>query len=41
MAGGIALGLANLLLQYAFAFLGLSVATVILTCLVAVIGLAM
>ncbi|KAF8646328.1 hypothetical protein HU200_065905 [Digitaria exilis] len=33
MAGGIALGLANLLLQYSIPFLGLSVATVILTCL--------
>nr|CAB3462143.1 unnamed protein product [Digitaria exilis] len=38
MAGGIALGLANLLLQYSIPFLGLSVATVILTCLGAVIG---
>nr|CAB3465975.1 unnamed protein product [Digitaria exilis] len=41
MAGGIALGLANLLLQYAFAFLGLSVTTVIFTCLVAVTGTTM
>ncbi|KAF8661086.1 hypothetical protein HU200_057188 [Digitaria exilis] len=41
MAGGIALGLANLLLQYSIPFLGLSVATVILTCLGVVIGTTM
>nr|CAB3465978.1 unnamed protein product [Digitaria exilis] len=41
MAGGIGLGLANLLLQYMFAFLGLSVATIILSCLVSVTGTTM